>query len=500
MFKSPALKITSIALLLIVVCVPLFYNLGKFQIRMWDEARYANNAVEMFLDKDLIVLKHNGETDLYSTKPPFVIWMQAISMCIFGVNEFAVRFPSALFGLLTVALIFWFSVGVLNSKIIGFISSLVLITSKGFVCHHVTRTGDLDSVLVFGLTFYSLLFLKLLLQPTNKLKLHFILIGSGISIAFLSKGVAGFFFLPFLTLIYFLYGNYKGVLKNKKFYLSIIIAGAICVGYYLLRELRAPGYLKTVFHSEISRISDDGVMVWQLHPFNFYLTNMKNSRFYPFFYLLPFTFITLFLTRKNSTTFKAFIYLAIIAIGFFFLISYPGVKMEYYDAPVYPILALLIGIFINSLFIKLKDFTSAKWDPSSSYILLAAIVVMGFWTPYKKILEGFSYPESYIYDMEMEGAYMKRIKVTYPAVKKYTVIKTVGEPGEHYDEILFYKRAYKYSDNFDVSITASDELKSGEVIMTCQQEHIDTIEKKYNYDVIDKWNKNILYKITGKKM
>src|ERR1700758_1985270 len=102
MFKFRILKTASIGLLLIIVCIPLFYNLGKFQIRMWDEARYANNAIDMFLSKDLIVLKHDGETDLYSTKPPLVICMQALSMALFGINEFAVRFPSALFALLTV--------------------------------------------------------------------------------------------------------------------------------------------------------------------------------------------------------------------------------------------------------------------------------------------------------------------------------------------------------------------------------------------------------------
>jgi 4-amino-4-deoxy-L-arabinose transferase-like glycosyltransferase len=33
-------------------------------------------------------------------KPPLFFWMQAISMKVFGINEFAARFPNAVFGII----------------------------------------------------------------------------------------------------------------------------------------------------------------------------------------------------------------------------------------------------------------------------------------------------------------------------------------------------------------------------------------------------------------
>lgn len=73
------------AVIIIIITVlsyfPVFNNLGKFQIRMWDEASYANNSIDMLLtNQNIFVVEKQGKPDLYNTKPPFVIWLQALSM------------------------------------------------------------------------------------------------------------------------------------------------------------------------------------------------------------------------------------------------------------------------------------------------------------------------------------------------------------------------------------------------------------------------------------
>src|SRR5690242_955714 len=89
-------------ILILISFFPLFINLGKFPIRMWDEATYANNAIDMLSFDNPLVVEHMGQPDMYNTKPPLVIWLQAAAMKIFGINEWSVRMPSAMFGLLTV--------------------------------------------------------------------------------------------------------------------------------------------------------------------------------------------------------------------------------------------------------------------------------------------------------------------------------------------------------------------------------------------------------------
>src|SRR5688572_17362545 len=72
------------------------YSYRDVPIRIWDEAIYANNALEMTETENLLVLHNNGEPSLYNTKPPLNIWLQALSIRVFGINEFAIRLPSYL--------------------------------------------------------------------------------------------------------------------------------------------------------------------------------------------------------------------------------------------------------------------------------------------------------------------------------------------------------------------------------------------------------------------
>src|SRR4051812_16217127 len=95
-------------LVILIVLFPIFYYLNHLPIQLWDESRLAINALEMYKNKKWMVTYYNGAPDLWNTKPPFLIWLQVISLHIFGLNEFAIRFPSALAGLFTCMLIYWF--------------------------------------------------------------------------------------------------------------------------------------------------------------------------------------------------------------------------------------------------------------------------------------------------------------------------------------------------------------------------------------------------------
>ncbi len=242
-------NLTALIFLIGLAYFPLFQNLGAFQIKLWDEATYANNSIDMLNEhSNILVVKSEGLTDLYNTKPPLVIWLQAISLKIFGINEFSIRFPSALFGLFTVLIVFLFCIRNFGSAIIGFLSSVILVTSQGFVANHVTRTGDLDSVLVFFLTLSILTFIDLVVTKPENPKVHFILLTISMVLGFLTKGVAGFLMTPPMLLI-LLINRDKSLFKEKLLYLSATIVLVVCAGYYLLREVAEPGYIKVVLEN-----------------------------------------------------------------------------------------------------------------------------------------------------------------------------------------------------------------------------------------------------------
>ena len=228
-------------LIVFLTYIPIFYNLGKPPIFIWDEAIYANNALEMSINKNFIVLQNNGKPTLYNVKPPLVIWLQSVCIWIFGANEFSIRLPSALAALLTCFALFYFAKRHF-SPIIGILAVLFLVTSQGYIRVHVARSGDLDSVLVLFITLYTLLFFDYLLQTPKNCKPSFLLICFFVLCSFLSKSVAGL--MPLLGLFLGMIAIKKGkeVLENSFVYIVAFATLMLCGSYYLIREQLSAGY------------------------------------------------------------------------------------------------------------------------------------------------------------------------------------------------------------------------------------------------------------------
>lgn len=94
-----------IQICIVVIAVALFFpGLGGVRLFDWDEINFAESAREMLVTGDYLNVQINFES--FWEKPPLFIWMQALSMKIFGVNEFAARFPNAICGLITLLILF----------------------------------------------------------------------------------------------------------------------------------------------------------------------------------------------------------------------------------------------------------------------------------------------------------------------------------------------------------------------------------------------------------
>src|SRR5688572_3906021 len=138
----------------------MFNKLGTHSLREWDEARNAINALEMTKTGNLLVRTYQYKPDLWETKPPFLIWLQAGLFKIFGYHEWVLRMPSAIAGfLLAFFLIIWCKLSHIG-EYTGVISALILLTAPGFVGDHAARTGDHDAMLclfstIFVLTSFS---------------------------------------------------------------------------------------------------------------------------------------------------------------------------------------------------------------------------------------------------------------------------------------------------------------------------------------------------------
>ncbi len=84
--------------LLAVLSVFFFIGLGHFHLFDWDEINFAESAREMIESQNYLRVQINYLP--FWEKPPFFFWLQVEAMKTFGINEFAARFPNALFGAL----------------------------------------------------------------------------------------------------------------------------------------------------------------------------------------------------------------------------------------------------------------------------------------------------------------------------------------------------------------------------------------------------------------
>ena len=90
----------------IVVLALLFFIpfLGNVHLFDWDEINFAESAREMLISGNYLRVQIDFQP--FWEKPPLFIWLQTLSMSVFGANEFAARFPNAIIGVITLLTFF----------------------------------------------------------------------------------------------------------------------------------------------------------------------------------------------------------------------------------------------------------------------------------------------------------------------------------------------------------------------------------------------------------
>lgn len=195
-------RVTTANIIIILAGLLLFLSFnGRLHLFDWDEINFAESAREMLVTNDYSTVRINYEP--FWEKPPLFIWMQAFSMQIFGINEFAARFPNGIAGVIT--LLFLFSAGRrLSGFRMGWLWALVYAGS--FLPFFYFKSGIIDPW--FNLFIYGSLYTLILYTDpechTSKNKL--VLTGGLLlGLAILTKGpvailVTGLSFAVFLVL------------------------------------------------------------------------------------------------------------------------------------------------------------------------------------------------------------------------------------------------------------------------------------------------------------
>jgi len=134
-------------LLLLIGGFVLFFHIGATPIYILDEAKNAECAREMLQNHQWIIPTFNGE--LRTDKPPLHYFFMALSYKTFGYTPFAARFFSAIMGLLTLCITYWYARKFIK-PFEAFCATVVLVASTHFIFEF--RLSVPDPYLIFFIT------------------------------------------------------------------------------------------------------------------------------------------------------------------------------------------------------------------------------------------------------------------------------------------------------------------------------------------------------------
>ncbi len=373
-------KWVQIAFLLGICFILYFVNLGRWDLWVPDEPRYAQIAKEMVNGGDWILMHLNGK--VYGDKPPLFFWLIALSSFLWqGFTSFSVRFPSALFGTLTVLLTFFIGKR-LYSSWVGFFSGLILATSLQFA--HLSTRANIDATLTFFTTASLLCFFlwyqnrsphpfdsaqgrpsplpdgerSLTLQSfsdgAEEVRGNLSIYGFYISMAFatLAKGPIGFILPLLVSLIYLLVQKDFNEMKRMKWVPGIPLLLAIVLAWYLPAVLSGG---KVYLEENLFRHTTEAYRKGWTHanPIYYYLYIFPGG-FMPWIFFLP-SAIGYGWSRAVIGKKKEFLFLVVWCAVIFTFFSLSKSKRALYLLPLYPAASLMVGKFWCDLISNARD-------------------------------------------------------------------------------------------------------------------------------------------------
>ncbi len=190
-------RLTHLFVLLSLCGLLFFWGLGSIGLTDRDEGRNAEAGREMLETGDWITPTFNYEPRFY--KPVLIYWLMSGSYAALGVDEFAARFPSALFGTALILLQYWFLSRYRGAQI-GLFGALMLLLNIEII--GLSRMALTDSVLVFLTTLAQMGF-WMGFHGEGRARHWLWCFYAGMALATLTKGPVGFI-VPLVTMILYL--------------------------------------------------------------------------------------------------------------------------------------------------------------------------------------------------------------------------------------------------------------------------------------------------------
>ncbi len=332
--KREASHRVDVLVLLILFGVALFQSLGRLPLIEPDEGRYAEIPREMLEHNDFLTPRLNYVK--YFEKPPLYYWLNCISFSLFGQNEFAARFFSALSALLGILLTYQIGRAVFGRRE-GLLAAMVLGTSMGYLVQG--RLNTTDMALSLFMTATLGFFLLASGQDAHRRTLYFYLSCACAALAVLTKGPIGIILPGAIIALYLAAGNRWSSLRVIPRARGIAIFLLLSAPWFILVSIRNPEFPRFFFvtmHLQRFLAPDE-----HFQPLWFFIPILLGFMF-PWSCFLPAAASRFWNGRgENGAACRSFLWLWLIVIFCFFSLSRS--KLVTYILPSFPAVALLVG-------------------------------------------------------------------------------------------------------------------------------------------------------------
>jgi 4-amino-4-deoxy-L-arabinose transferase len=351
-----------ILLLLLFFLLAYLLPLGSRHLVVPDETRYAEIPREMLTSGDWIVPHVNGAR--YFEKPVMGYWIHAASLFLFGENNFAVRFPSALAVGLTAILIYILVYrmqrgGRKEKEPAAALAALIYLSC--FLVFGIGNTAVLDNLFSFMVTatIAAFYFATEASPGSRKEKLLLLMAGIICGMAFMTKGFLAFA-LPILALAPYLIWQRRYLDLFRMTWLPILIAIVVILPWGIAIHLREPDFWHFFIWNEhfrrfLSETADHQQPIWY-----FFLT--APPVFLPWIFLIPAAFPGIRKFYRNPEATGRLLRLSIcwFILPFLFFSVSEG-KLMTYILPCFPPFAMVLSVSLLHVFKRERKSTLVQW-------------------------------------------------------------------------------------------------------------------------------------------
>lgn len=249
--KNNYFLIALISCIAAIIFIPFIGNCPLFD---WDEVNFAECAREMVVSGNYSQVQLNYRP--FWEKPPFFIWMQAGSMNLFGVNEFAARFPNALCSIFSLVAIFWMG-RKFHSQKFGLIWALLYAST--LLPHLYFKSGLIDpwfNLFIVLAIYNCILFIN---NPAGKREtINALLAGLFLGLAVLTKGPAAMAIVALTLIIYMAWSRQFRILISLPFIIFTLTTLFVSGSWFIIEYFKGNEKIISEFITYQIRLFETG--------------------------------------------------------------------------------------------------------------------------------------------------------------------------------------------------------------------------------------------------